>query len=224
MLLFCLFAGRTCSATDFDWIYHFEYVNCYTFNPKSVKKITQSGAKSGLLIELFVGPPDYISDKDTATGAVIFISNETQSAFENPETLVPNEFKTRVVINRQITDKIDYPYSDCVKDIQDKYSTEFFRMTKRLYSTYTQSACLDLCYQQMSLDSCNCSDPRYASLYGHTCLSPVEVTCLYGVYTDYLEGKHIIFLKNISEDLHFIYLTFSFISFVVWVWGLNRDG
>lgn len=59
LLISCYYNGLRCYASDFNWFYDYNYGNCYTFNGNtaSIKKISKSGPKYGLQLELFTGIP-----------------------------------------------------------------------------------------------------------------------------------------------------------------------
>jgi hypothetical protein len=64
MLISCYFNGIECKASDFDWLLTFEYGNCWTFNSlrynlTKPRKTSKSGAKNGLVMELFIGEEGY---------------------------------------------------------------------------------------------------------------------------------------------------------------------
>lgn len=64
MLISCYFNGISCDSSDFYQIYTFEYGNCYIFNHNygngtSLSKVSKSGPRSGLQLELFAGYPGW---------------------------------------------------------------------------------------------------------------------------------------------------------------------
>lgn len=62
LLISCYFNGFTCNASDFYQYYSYEYGNCYIFNHDygngtSLKKVSKTGPRSGLQLELYTGYP-----------------------------------------------------------------------------------------------------------------------------------------------------------------------
>lgn len=192
MLLSCYFAGDPCKGSDFKWVYNYNYGNCFIFNSNrtgSIKKLTRSGNGNGLILELYTGANNDINDFDHETGMLVFLSNITQNYFENSGVALPNSFRTKFLVNRFFHKKINYPYSDCVTDTVSSQSTDLFKLTKSLNVSYSQSMCMDLCFQQFVIENCSCHDPRYAALTStRQCLTKAEYICVLHNYRQYLQG------------------------------------
>ena len=57
---------------------------------------------------MFTGSPGVnLGDAVRGAGVVVFLSNDSQSAFANPEILLPTEFLTRLVVNRNFDTKLE---------------------------------------------------------------------------------------------------------------------
>jgi len=193
-----MFAGKKCNASDFKWAFNFDYGNCFTFNPGSearshVKTVSQAGYVNGLVLEMFTGSPGDLGDAVRGSGAVVFLSNDSQPAFANPEIILPNEFLTRIVVNRNFATKLQSSRALCVQQELTPDSTAFFKQIVSLNQSYTQSGCFNLCYQSKCVDLCRCNDPRYTPVPGYPqCLDAAsEMPCLYGVYQRYLNADFI---------------------------------
>lgn len=192
MLISCYFAGRKCSSEDFDWVYHFDYGNCFTFNGGKnarLKTVTQAGFQNGLILELFVGIPDHIHNSGSASGVEIFLSNHSNMAFKNPEVIIPMGFKTRLAVKKVVNQRLESPFSDCVQDVVTAASTDLFKLTKSLNISYSQDTCMNLCYQKYIIKYCRCYDPRYDPLsYPNNCISPNQFICLLDQFRNFLTG------------------------------------
>ncbi len=85
------------------------------------------------------------------------------------QSLVPTTFdgsinvktgaETYVGVSRIFSQKLEGPYSDCIKSLKpfSAYSERIFTYFSRLNSTlYDQVLCLNLCYQDKLIDNCGC--------------------------------------------------------------------
>lgn len=166
ILLSCMYNLKPCNLNDFDWYYDAYFGNCFRFNAgKNMngqiipdKVTTKAGKPNGLLLELFVGDPTQMSMFGTTKGAHVNIHNKTQMPIFFDGVDVPTGRETNVVINRDFTSKISYPYSKCIDDI---YSSDllFPSLLKTLNYSYRQSDCFLLCYQKYVIQKCGCYDP-----------------------------------------------------------------
>ncbi len=127
------------------------------------------------------------------SGAVVFLSNDSQPAFANPEIILPNGFLTRIAVDRNFATKLQSSRALCVQQEFTPHSTAFFRLIIGQNQSYTQAGCFNLCYQWKSVDSCRCNDPRYTPVPGYPqCIDAAsEMPCLHGVYQRYLNADFI---------------------------------
>ncbi len=90
--------------------------------------------------------------------------------------------RTYVGINRDFTNKLDGPYSDCISDLNTKntYAKKLIGYFNNLNVTfYKQSFCYSMCYQAKLIDKCKCQDIRTPIIRNSKyCVSSLEVNCL----------------------------------------------
>jgi hypothetical protein len=115
----------------------------------------------------------------------LVVHNQTESTYtiDDGVTIQPG-LKTYVGINRQFTNKLDKPYSDCLKHLtvlkDNHYSSQLVSHFKQLNVTYyDQSFCYKLCYQDKLINNCGCADIKTVTLNGTLfCASDQELDCL----------------------------------------------
>jgi hypothetical protein len=115
----------------------------------------------------------------------LVVHNQTESTYtiDDGVTIQPG-LKTYVGINRQFTNKLDKPYSDCLKHLtvlkDNHYSSQLVSYFKQLNVTYyDQSFCYKLCYQDKLINNCGCADIKTVTLNGTLfCASDQELDCL----------------------------------------------
>jgi hypothetical protein len=82
---------------------------------------------------------------------------------------VPSGFETYISVARTFETKQSHPYSDCIDDL-----TGFSSYSKRIFAyfaefnqtTYDQQTCIDFCYQDLLIQSCNCSSMLTNAIQG----------------------------------------------------------
>ena len=104
--------------------------------------MSQPGYENGLVLEMFTGSPGVnLGDAVRGAGVVVFLSNDSQSAFANPEILLPTEFLTRLVVNRNFDTKLESHRAPCVQQNLTLDSTGLFKRIKNLNQSYKQVGC-----------------------------------------------------------------------------------
>ena len=59
------------------------------------------------------------------------------------------------------------PYSDCIDLISiDSFDSYLYRIMYNPNKTYLQADCFSLCYQQMTIENCNCYVSTFNKLNG----------------------------------------------------------
>jgi hypothetical protein len=192
MLLSCYFNDNQCHASEFSWLQTYEYGNCYTFNGNSSSplKITNSGPGTGLHIELFVGDGSFDAQFVYPTGAYIIIHNQSVTPLiANEGFPVSVAHESQISIKRTFTQKLAYPYNDCLYDntSPDSYSSDLYKAIFNTlnHKTYRMKYCIRLCYQQEVIQTCNCSDASLPNPFSSkdginttACASSLQLACL----------------------------------------------
>ena len=112
------------------------------------------------------------------------VHNQTALPFTLPPGIgIQTGFRTYVGINREVTNKLEFPYSDCIDNLtsaKNSYSQKLFSFFKDLNVTYyDQNFCFTMCYQDKLIDKCNCQDIKTPiirnSMY---CVNTTQTDCL----------------------------------------------
>jgi hypothetical protein len=190
-----------CGDTDFLYTYKLDYGNCFVLNSGLNKSgihvdlinSTYPGKLNGLQVTIFLGVVKELKAFYSNYGLLVKLDNATSRDFKisnNYIELAPG-FETNIVVEREFTEQLPKPYSNC--DLNNDNPNPVFKDPK-LYDIlssldigYKQSVCLELCYQTVMKDNCNCTDPVYNSFYDlNFCKSNKEWDCLNRVYTDFI--------------------------------------
>lgn len=198
-LIKCRFNGIPCSSYNFEWIFYSFLGNCFSFNSgkdalgnsQTMKKISRAGTLNGLHLELFVGFPDLIPEFNRNSGYHIMINNHTIKPLFNELIDVAPGTETNININRVLTQKLPYPYNDCMINLNkiDAFDSDLFRAINRSNRAYRQKDCFDLCYQNEVIKQCSCFLTSLEKLAGmKPCLSLKEIGCSSNVWKSFLSS------------------------------------
>ena len=128
MLLTCFYNGIPCTADDFVWRYNFVYGNCFTFNSGfakngskiPIRKMNEPGSDHSFKLELFLGDEIALGYYMIQSGAVVVIHNQSYTPLiEQEGLLLSTNYQTDFGVTRSFLNKLDAPYSMCVKGIQE---------------------------------------------------------------------------------------------------------
>ncbi|CAF0901340.1 unnamed protein product [Brachionus calyciflorus] len=163
MLISCNFNEIKCDLTDFTLIKNELYGNCYSFNMaknESIRSTSKYGPKYGLQMEFYIGHPESSSPTSLTSGAILFINNQSSLVrLTDPGIELSPGTQTNIAINRMFIYKLPQPYSDCIQgDLYENNETYFVQMTLSKRENYSQSFCLDICYENYLVNECNCTD------------------------------------------------------------------
>ncbi len=159
MLIKCNFNENVCDDTYFDRIYdppyvYFQFNGAKNQSNKTLKKSTHQGKVYGLNLMLFGGMIDnYTWEKNHfSEGFRLIVSN----ASLDPDGLnlgisdrgidLPLGFETNVAVKRVFDSKLEYPYNDCYKNLNqmDSFDSDLFRsILNSTDFTYHQMDCFD---------------------------------------------------------------------------------
>jgi hypothetical protein len=103
--------------------------------------------------------------------------------------MLPTGFISYVSIDRIFQQTLSRPYSNC--DITesvgpDAFDSEFYRLVFYSSYEYKQEICLFQCLQRKTIDVCNCTNPRYLSLYNDSeqCDTQIQNECLKMIFNE----------------------------------------
>ena len=117
------------------------------------------------------------------TGIYLVVHNQSSSPYTLTSGItIQTGFETYIGIQKQFTNKLPSPYSDCLMDFNydNNYAQKIFSLFKELNVTnYDQKFCFTLCYQDKLINRCNCSDTSTPTIYNASfCVSESENKCL----------------------------------------------
>ena len=94
----------------------------------------------------------------TDNGAVVIVHNKTDHPAFYDAIGLSSGTKAGVLIERVFSYHLEYPYSDCVKDIDESYPSALIKTMLQKGYAYTQKNCFLACYQEFSFKKCGCYD------------------------------------------------------------------
>ena len=135
----CTIGIRTCSASDFQWIWMPGFYSCYRFNagfnsnntPVDLIRVDTTDSVSKFTLEVYTGLPDYwynatlIGVGQSLRGLYVFIQNSTDyptNLTPSPTLLSPG-FGAEISVDRSFYSQFNqwpYEYSECRVDENDE--------------------------------------------------------------------------------------------------------
>ena len=213
MLVSCRFQEQPCTVDDFTQYHNFYYGNCYRFNGGlnalnqrvAIRKTTMPGWRYGLQIELFTGIVGVLSYNN---GFRILIHNQSDIAVfpeEDGINIAPG-FLTNVAIERTYTEKLSYPYNDCIDNLHEAKYDYLIRKSATLktmknvfnYRIYDPNLCIKMCLQKYITDSCGCSayDLPVYSKTQTGCSTNDQQSCATQAQTQFFNSPAVIRCQN----------------------------
>ena len=189
----CTFNGYKCDYdNDFVWHYDYHLGNCFVFNSgknftghkKKAKVVHKIGKYNGLQIKVFTGSSVIQSEN---MGIHINIHNSSVIPFNYEGFEIPSGLETNIEVNRVFIYKQEYPYSDCMSNI-DGFGSYLSKATLASGNQYRQVDCLYNCLQELIIKRLGCFIPSKNVLNGTV---PCLVSVLdksYQIYMEYLSS------------------------------------
>jgi len=125
----------------------------------------QSGSKSGLEMEIFIGDVDQnrnVFSKEH--GYIIFIQNKTDfDSADNEGISISPGTSTRIILSKNSWKKEPSPYIDCINDLTtiESYPSQTFKDSFSQNKTYSYFDCYNTCYFNFIKLKCNCCLDRH---------------------------------------------------------------
>jgi hypothetical protein len=194
MLLSCFYNTIACLSDDsFENFYHPRYGNCFRFNSGRQADILQSvksGKLNGLQFELFIGANEALEFDfmNFERGAQILISNQTINLNSLDGISVATGKSTNIILRRQFTNKLSFPYSDCKKNVQtfEKSDPFLYKELLKANQTYRFDDCVRLCLQMKLIEKCDCFDSNFLRLFNsRPCLTLSDVMCALDIFNSF---------------------------------------
>lgn len=142
---------------DWNEYYDPKYGNCFTFNSRYysngservLKRVSQTGTMSGLMLQLFVPELDDPNSLSMGISAQLFINNQTMlvnSAVGYKVSVGTNLYMDLKKIQNV---RMSQPYSDCVENTKSTSGHEsfLFKLMVSLNQKYDQQNCFNLFIQ-----------------------------------------------------------------------------
>ena len=206
MILYCFFSDESCGADDFQWEWDAYFGNCFVFNSGfnssgqkvELRKSQMEGSVFGLQIEFYVNFYEDLMLYNSITdnfGLVIRIDNVSQKVdYSHDGIFVSPGLQTYLALDRQFKTSLPKPYSNC-DDLSDgNFKSDLYDLiSSQSKYNYTQTFCLQQCFQELLYTECKCSDSNFASLRNMSyCMSPDEIKCSRAVWVDtYLSNNYV---------------------------------
>ena len=177
----CTIGNRTCSASDFQWIWMPWYYNCYRFNagfnsnntPIELIRVDATDSLFKFTLQVYTGLPDYwynagLVGVQSLRGLHVFIRNSTDYPYNltpSPTLLSPG-FGAEISVDRSFYSQFDqwpYEYSECRVDENNELmgtpldDTYLFDMVVQTNYTYTRTTCIFFCAQVLTTQLCHCN-------------------------------------------------------------------
>ena len=193
----CRFNSKACEyEKDFVWFYDFYNGNCFRFNSGrnstghsiGKKNVYKIGRYSNLELNIFTG--NYSPEAFTGLNIIVHNSSVNPSLTEGFQ--IPTGFQTYVAIKKIFINKKEYPYSDCISDI-NSHKSELVQAILKTGYKYRQIDCFDLCEQSYIINNAGCYFPGLLNLNdSKPCLSPEEIERYFNKSSEFLSFN----LKN----------------------------
>ncbi|CAD6187406.1 unnamed protein product [Caenorhabditis auriculariae] len=164
----CSFNGKPCDIDkDFELVADPTFGNCFVFNHdrKEQKSSLRAGPQYGLRVMLYVNASDYLPTSE-AVGIRLTIHDKEDFPF--PDTFgysAPTGYISSFGMRMKKMSRLPAPYGDCI----ESGATSNYIYKGYAYST---EGCYRTCFQELIIDRCGCSDPRFPTI-GET--MPCEV-------------------------------------------------
>ena len=205
-MYYCKFNTRVCFSDVFQWYFDFYLGNCYKFNPNGTLKVGKSGIKPGLQLQ-FVIPNGYSSFFNY--GMRILIHNSTLSnpfVYDSGISLAPG-FSYDIKVSRTYYNRLDAPYSNCLKDLTRNTPKKTFFMEIMFdelnISTYDQKYCQSLIFQWILQTNCSCVNPAYPyyDLSIPKCLNTAQIRCQNSMFEEAYNNPDLYFGEDCPKGI-----------------------
>ena len=208
ILISCQFAYQTCNIEDFTQSFNNIHGNCFSFNTgfyangtkSNLKRTSIVGADYGFTLELYMNSYETLSTLNAyggGLGALLFIENSSYLIdHPNGGIKLACGSHTDIQIDRELNFMLPKPYSACEIETDSSPSIAVNEGTSDLFKTiyhseyaYSQTFCLQQCFQKTLAQECNCSDSSMNSLYSTVpCESnAIMYNCDTREYEEYIE-------------------------------------
>ncbi|CAF0874915.1 unnamed protein product [Brachionus calyciflorus] len=185
LILHCQLLTIDCKNKEYwNYYYHQLYGNCYQINAgrENLIRVSRTGWNNALNIILNISLADGLEGLYASIGGVVMIHNQTTSPLSTDAFGVSPGVDTNIAISRQFKSSFPKPYSNCDGDTsnQNVFNSKLFKLITSKKISYNQILCIDLCYQDLIIQECNCfypAFPFFSQKSIKSCSDPAEVKC-----------------------------------------------
>ncbi len=120
------------------------------------------------------------------------INNHTIIPLINDLITVAPGTETNLNVNRLFTQRLPYPYNDCLSNLTtpDAFNSAVYRAIIASQKAYRQKDCFELCYQQEVINECGCYVNILEKLNGNsTCMTIKQTECSARVWKLFLASN-----------------------------------
>jgi len=206
-LLSCLFSYESCNSNDFQWEWDNNYGNCFIFNTGynswgekiDIKKSNIEGSIYGLQVEFYVNYFENLTFFDFfletfGNGLVVRIDNVSVVLdYSHDGIFALPGIQTFLALDRQFKTTLHKPYSICDDLNTNNFNSNLFDLISQSKYTYTQTFCIQQCFQELLYKECKCKDSDFASLENASyCSNTLQLQCAWKAWTDtYLKNNYV---------------------------------
>ena len=194
MLVGCSFQGVACSPSDFVYIFHPVYLNCYRYNANATKVVNLAGKMNSLLLQLYVDLPS-ATNLNILKGVHLFIQNSSDYPYnaQDAPMMITLGLGNNIRVDRSFSQQHPTPFSGCSvlenNELAAGVSLDDRSLFDRCASTdyaYSQRTCFAFCQQELVATRCNCTQPGVQYKIGNLpdCLTAQQANCS-NVYWNY---------------------------------------
>uniref|UniRef100_UPI00358FBFED amiloride-sensitive sodium channel subunit alpha-like n=1 Tax=Myxine glutinosa TaxID=7769 RepID=UPI00358FBFED len=151
----CEFNGVPCQESEYEYVHHPIYENCYTLNGRSMDtnwKSSKPGRNHGLSMIMHTDQHNRLPFLSTVAGAHVIIHQQNFLPYleEGGLDIRPGT-ETTVVVNMKQVSRLPEPYGNCTVDGSDVNVTNIYN------SSYTFQACVQSRFQHLMVKTCGCA-------------------------------------------------------------------
>ena len=144
------------------------------------------------------------------TGLFLAIHNQSRTPFfpitKNYGIHVNTGYETYIALRRKITKKMEYPYSNCIKDLTpfSPESEKIFKFFKHLnIDYYDQEICASLCFQDKLIDSCGCSEIGIQAIRNTSyCTTMPQLGCLFSFLSNFYVSDNFVCQNTCQKECY----------------------
>ena len=121
------------------------------------------------------------------------INNQTSKPVFTDGYEIATGIMTNINVNRLYTYRLEYPFNDCMNNLDaiDSFDSDLYRAIINSNVTYKRIDCFYLCYQKQIIETCNCHLQAFAKLNSKIpCLSVGDITCAFQVWNTFLKDSN----------------------------------